>query len=92
MNQRSSLYIHALVKQVRMMKTKRKGWQIYKFQTGIQQSLSTTRLLFLETQYTEGEFQNQKVTQFKYNINRFVQILHKKKDSLHIWASGKGVH
>lgn len=55
MNQRSSSYIHARVKQVRIMKQKRRGWQIYKFQTGIQTALSTTKsLFFADTIYRRG--------------------------------------
>lgn len=85
MNQRSSSYIHALVKQVRIMKQKRRGWQIYKFQIGIQTAISTTKSLFLQTQYTEGALQSQKLDNLKCKINLFVHIFNK-KDSLHIFG------
>lgn len=37
------------------MKEKRRGWQIYKFQTGIQTALSTPTHFLADTIYRRGE-------------------------------------
>lgn len=67
MNQRSSSYIHAFIKQVRIMKKTRERLANIQISDGNPNSINHNQITFAQTQYTEGDFQSRDVYHLKYN-------------------------